>query len=323
MKLKRYLWIALIVSALTTSMALDVAAQDRPVWQSGVSFRDGTVIKMGVGFLPAGALEVSPSTVVVGKTLPDETDSHPFIRILRLDDGRVAMYEVRVRPLKQKRQFEVKLRSVTPTPQEAKDWGVDAARVESSFLRNYEAPIIVDNGDTLAIEVMRNPRTSVKLVDYFLISDRPVPEVENSRERLAKQAKVLATEDIELSLFGFEIRKNGKSILKREGGMRGRFVWLDMPDIGRFIFSLTPNSEAGGFLKAAYVTSQQISFSHGADQYDLITNEPIIHASGVYDVWMLFDPTFTLPISNPFKGQNGFSSGAADNFPGVKGVKEN
>lgn len=323
MKLKRYLWIALIVSALTTSLALDVAAQDRPVWQGGVSFRDGTVIKMGVGFVPAGALEVSPSTVTVGKTLPDETDSHPFIRILKFDDGRVAMYEVRVKPLKQQHQFEVKLRSVKPTPQEAKEWGVDAARVESSFLRNYEAPIIVDNGDTLAIEVMRNPRTSVKLVDYFLISDRPVPEVENNREALAKQARVLATEDIELSLFAFEIRKNGKSILKREGGIRGRFVWLDMPDTGRFVFSLTPNSEAAGFLKGAYVTSQQLSFSHGADQYDLITNEPIIHASGVYDVWMLFDPTFTLPMPNLVKGQNGFVSGAADNFPGVKGVKEN
>ena len=323
MKLKRYLWIALIVSALTTSLALDVAAQDRPVWQGGVSFRDGTVIKMGVGFVPAGALEASPSTIVVGKTLPEETDSHAFIRILKLDDGRVAMYEIRIKPQKQQRQFEVKLRSVTSTPQVAKEWGVDPARVQSSFLRNYEVPIIVDNGDTLAIEVMQNPRTSVKLVDYFLISDHPVPEVENNRQTLAKQARVLTTEDIELSLFGFEVRKNGKSIFKSGGGIRGRFIWLDMPDTGRFIFSLTPNSEAAGFSKAAYVTSQQISFTHGADQYDLITNEPIIHASGVYDLWMLFDPTFTLPMANLIKGQNGFVSGAADNFPGVKGVKEN
>src|SRR5688572_2405407 len=131
MKHKRYLWIALIVSALTTSMALDIAAQDRPVWQSGVSFRDGTVIKMGVGLVPAGALDLRPETITVGKMVPNEADSHPFIRILRLDDGRVAMYEVRVKSLKQKRQFEVKLRSVRPTPQEAKEWGVDAARVES------------------------------------------------------------------------------------------------------------------------------------------------------------------------------------------------
>src|SRR5687767_2585472 len=322
MNKNRYLWIALIVSALTTS-ALDVAAQDRPVWQGGVTFRDGTVIKMGVGLVPAGALDLRPDIITVGKMVPNEPDSHPFIRILRLADGRVAMYEVRVKPLEQKRQFEVKLRSVAPTPQQAKEWGIDALRVESSFLKNYEEPIIVNNGDTLAIEVLRNPRTSVRLVDYFLISDRPVPEVEKNRETLAKQAKVLAMEDIELSLHGFEIRKNGKSIFKREGGMSGRFIWLDVPNVGRFIFSLTPNAEAGGFVKAAYVTSQQISFTHGADQYDLVTSQPIVHASGVYDLWMLFDPTFTLPMSNLFKGHDGFPSGAADSFPGVKGVKVN
>src|SRR5688572_25113049 len=103
MKLQHYLWIALTASALTTFMAFDVAAQDRPVWQGGVSFRDGTVIKMGVGLVPAGALDLSPVSpgVVVGRMAPNEADSHPFIRMLRLGDGRVAIYEVRVKPLKQ------------------------------------------------------------------------------------------------------------------------------------------------------------------------------------------------------------------------------
>ena len=321
MKLERYLLMALAVTVLTTFMVFDAAAQDRPVWQGGVSFRDGTVIKMGVGIVPVGALDigaVNPGTVLVGMTVPNEPDVHPFIRMLKLSDGRVAIYQVRVKPLKEKHQFEVTLRSVSPTPKEAKEWNVDVSQLESSFLRNYEKPIIVDNGDTLAIEILGNPRTGARLVDYFLISDHPIPEVESNRDTLARQAKLLAMEDIELSVFGFDIRRNGKSIYKSEGGVRGRFIWLDMPGVGRFLFSVMPRSEAGGFVKAAYVTGQQISFSHGPDQYEVVTNQPIVFASGVYNLWMLFDPTFSSPSPSPFRGQgDGFSFGAADDFPGV------
>ncbi|MEK6280061.1 MAG: hypothetical protein AABN95_06870 [Acidobacteriota bacterium] len=323
MKSRRYLWRVLTFPVLTAFMTLAVAGQDRPVWQGGVSFRDGTVIKMGVGVVPAGALDLGPVSpgVVVGKMAPNELDVNPFIRMLKLGDGRVAIYQVRVKPLKDRRSFEVTLRSVVPTAQEAKEWSVDTTRIESSFLRNYEKPIIVDNGDTLAIEVMGNPRTGVKLVDYFLISDGPVPEVESNRDTLARQAKMLAMEDIELSVFSFDIRKNGKSIFKSQGGVRGRFIWLDIPGVGRFLFSLTPRSEEGGFVKTAYVTGQQISFSHGPDQYEVVTNQPIVHASGVYNLWMLFDPTYSAPTINPFRGQgDAFSVGAADDFPGVSGA---
>lgn len=321
MKLQRYLRIALTVSLFTSLMAFNAAAQDRPIWQSAVSFPDGTVIKMGVGLIPAGAADpvaVNPG-VVVGRMATNEIDGNPFIRMLKLGDGRVAIYEVRVKPLKQKRQFEVTLRSFTPTAEEAKEWSVDGARVESGFLSNYTKPIIVDDGDTLAIEVLGNRRTGVRLVDYFLISDRPVTEVEKNRDTLAKQARLLLMEDIELSVLGFGLRRNGKSIYKSEGGVRGRFIWLDVPGVGRFLFSLTPRSEAGGFVKAGYVTGQQISFSHGNDQYEVVTSQPIIPASGVFNLWMLFDATLSLPTTNPFRGEgDGFSFGAADDFPGIE-----
>jgi hypothetical protein len=325
MKLQRYLWSAFTVAVLTAFVAFDVAAQDRPVWQGGVSFRDGTVIKMGVGIVPADAIDLKDhgTGTVVGMMAPNEPDVHPFIRMIKLGERRVALYMVRVKPLKGRGQFEVTLRSVTPTPKQATDWNIDGAKVEADFLRHYEKPIIVDNGDTLAIEVLGNPRTGARLVDYFLISDRPVPEVESNRDTLARRAKLLAMEDIELSVFGFDIRRNGKSIYKSEGGVRGRFIWLDVPGAGRFLFSLMPRAESGGFTKAAYVTAQQISFSHGADQYEVVTNEPIVYASGVFNLWMLFDPTFSSPSSNPFPGQGeGFRFGAADDFPGVEGTSE-
>jgi hypothetical protein len=55
----------------------------------------------------------------------------------------------------------------------------------------------------------------------------------------------------------------------------------------------------------------------------VVTNQPIVHASGIYNLWMLFDPTFSAPTTNPFRGQDDqFSFGAADDFPGVKGISQ-
>src|SRR5918992_907415 len=112
MKLRRHFWMGLSLTVLTTFMALDIAAQDRPVWQGGVSFRDGTVIKMGVGIVPVGALDIGAvgAGTVVGMVSPNEPDVNPFIRMLKLGDGRVAVYQVRVKPFMDKKQFEVTLR---------------------------------------------------------------------------------------------------------------------------------------------------------------------------------------------------------------------
>jgi hypothetical protein len=320
MKLPSYF--AFVLTLLIGTFSVDAPAQDRPLWQGSVSFPDGTVIKTGVGIVPAGAIDIGTvnTGVIVGHTAADDIAAHPFIRTLSLADGRVVVYEVRVKPLEDRRRFEVTLLPGSPTAQQAKDWNIDLGRVEAAtFLSKYPKPLTINNGDTLAIEVLGNARTGAKLVDYFLISDGPFPDgfalAERNSGVEAVHPRPLSISDIELSIFRFEVRRNAQSIYKSEGGMRGRFIWLDVPGVGRFILTLEPKAEANGFESTAYVSGQQIVFSHGGNRYEIATKEPIIPASGTFSLWLRCDPTFSYPSINPFnKSNDQFGVGAADDL---------
>ncbi len=77
-------------------------------------------------------------------------------------------------------------------------------------------------------------------------------------DSFAAQARQLKAEDVELSVSGYELRGNGQSLYKTGGGCSGRFIWVDVPQIGRFVFSIVPKLEAEGFERAAYVSNQQL-----------------------------------------------------------------
>jgi hypothetical protein len=311
---------AFILTLLIGAFSVNALAQDRPVWTGSVSFRDGTVIKTGVGIVPAGSIDIGRVIpgVIVGYTAADDIAALPFIRTLSLADGRVVVYEVRVKPLEDRRRFEVTLRAGSPTAQQAKDWNIELERVDAAFLSNYPKPLTINKGDTLAIEVLGNPRTGAKLVDYFLISDGPVSDGPAPAENSGAEAvhpRPLSISDIELSIFRFDVRRNAQSIYKSEGGMRGRFIWLDVPGVGRFILTLEPKAEANGFESTAYVSGQQIVFNHGGNRYEIATKEPIIPASGTFSLWLRYDPTFSYPTINPFNKLNDqFGVGAADDL---------
>lgn len=166
----------------------------------------------------------------------------------------------------------------------------------------------------LALDVLINSRSGVKLVDYFRITSRP-PVMRRSIGNLSTTARPIDIGDVEFFVENFELRLNGKSIHTSKGGMGGRFIWLDVPQTGRFIFSLTPLTEADGFHRLAYLTRRQIVFSNGADQYELTSEHPIIPASGVFYLWVRLDPTFTFPSRLSYQSGNYFSIGAADRLP--------
>jgi hypothetical protein len=313
MKLKQYFLAIAGLLSLCFAGGSAALAQEHPSWGPAVSFPNGTFIQTGIGTIPAGA---------VGMTLPDAavatTSATPgqgvFRRILKLSDGRAIIYEITVKRLDEGKQFEVTLRSWMPTPEEAQQWAIDPARVETNFLSNYSAPLTVQDGDTVALDVLVNPRTGVKLSDYFQITSKPRAR-RSSIGDLSAIARSIEIGDVEFVVENFELRLNGKPFYTSKGGMSGRFVWLDVPQTGRFIFSLTPLSEADGFYRSAYVTRQQIVFTHGTDKYELTSERPIIPASGVFYVWLRLDPTFTFPSPASQTSGNYFSWGATGRLP--------
>jgi hypothetical protein len=314
MKLKQYFLIIAALSSFCFAGGRGAIAQERPSWGPAVSFPNGTFIQTGIGTIPAdagGAMVSNTSVATAASTTPEQG---VFRRILKLSDGRAIIYEIAVKRLDEGKRFEVTLGSWIPTAKEAAEMEIDPARVETNFLSNYSAPLTINDGDMLALDVLINPRTGVKLVDYFRVTSRR-PAVRSSIGDLSAMARSIEIRDVEFLVENFDVRLNGNSIYTSKGGMGGRFIWLDVPQTGRFIFSLTPVSETDGFHRSAYLTRQQIIFSNGADKYELTSEHPIIPASGVFYLWVRLDPTFTFPSRLSNQSGNYFSIGAADNLP--------
>lgn len=314
MKLKQYLPAIISLIFLNVFSGSTALAQERPSWGPTVSFPNGTFIQTGIGTSPAGVVEVTVTNTSVATAAASASDQSVFRRILKLSDGRAIIYEIAAKRLDEGRQFEVALRPWVPNTEEALDMEIAKARVEANFLINYSAPLMINNGDVLAVDVLVNPRTGVKLVDYFRITNRP-PVVRRSISNLSAIARSIEISDVEFSVENFELRLNDKLIYTSKGGVRGRFIWIDIPQTGRFIFSLTPLSEADGFHRLAYLARQQIVFSYGPDKYDLTSEHPIILASGEFYLWTRHDPTFTFPSRVAHRTGNDFSIGAADRLP--------
>jgi hypothetical protein len=312
MKLRSY--VLGIVALIFGLGGLVTNAQERPTWGPAVSFTNGTFIQTGIGTVPPGDSDLKVVNTEVMTAASSSPKRGVFRRILRLFDGRAIIYEIAVAQLDDNRSFEVSLGSWTPTADEAREMGINPARLETNFLGKYPGPITVNDGDLLALDVLLNPRTGVKLVDYFRITgSRPV--VRNNAPNPAATARPIEINDVEFAVENFELRLNGKEVYASKGGMSGRFIWLDVPQTGRFIFSLTPLAEADGFHRTAYLTRQQIVFNNGDDKYELTSEHPIVPASGVFSLWVRLDPTFTFPGRLFGQVGNHFSIGAADSLP--------
>ncbi len=314
MMFKRNVFVTAGLTLLYFAGAWTAVAQERPTWGPAVSFPNGTFIQTGIGTVPPGEAGVTVSNTSVATAASRTPERGVFRRVLRLSDGRAIIYEITVKRLDEGKQFEVTVGMWTPTPEEAREMEIDPARVETNFLSNYTAPLSINDGDMLAVDVLVNPRTGVKLVDYFRITSRP-PVVRRGIGSLSAMARPIEIGDVEFFVENFELRLNGKSIYASKGGMGGRFIWLDIPQTGRFIFSLTPLAESDGFHRSAYVTRQEIDFSNGADKYELTSEHPIIQASGLFYLWIRLDPTFKFPSTFSRHIGDHFSIGAADRLP--------
>lgn len=274
-------------------------AQEQPSWRMVLQLGEGIYVKTGIGTLPPNALDLDSAYRAisgVGYLARKLPEGGSIRRILKLADGRAIVYEVVVKQFERGKNFKVTLQPVTPTAQEAAQWGIDPQHIETEFLKSYSSPLTINDGDILALDVMVEPRSGVKLVDYFLLSNGP-PAKRDDPENLAGKVRQFTVEEVELSIEGYELRCNGESIHRSdESKARGRFIWIEIPKVGRAAFTLTPHGD-DGFLPVAIVNEDRIVFTLGADRYEWISRRRIAPGSGVYRLWMRHDQISSSPLN--------------------------
>jgi hypothetical protein len=309
-------------------------AAQKIVWNGSLGFGD-TTIRHGMASIPDGALKLGPDGQSSNITSSDR-DAASVVRAFKLADGRSIVYKLIVKRLENGTRFEVLLQAHEPTLEQVQKWGIDPGRVENGFLSKYTQPITLNSGDILSLDVLFEPRSRAKLVEFFQITTNdPIGprNPDNSDQVIARrnpdnlkaEARALTLDDLTLTVLGYEVRRNGEKINGGGGGTSGRYIWLGLPQVGRAIFTLSTPPEGAGFEQTAIVNKNQLIFSIDGAQYEWISKSRIVSAEGSFYVWMKFDPTFTFPpiiappkIAEKINAGTMWSYGSFDKWPGEK-----
>jgi hypothetical protein len=143
-------------------------------------------------------------------------------------------------------------------------------------------------GDVAAIDLLINPTTGQKIVEYLSVERANLDPT-----RIVKTTpRDLGIDDVELFLDRPRVWVNGKfleSTADSRGGIRAHALWLFLPGEGTFVIGLWP--EPGlGFQKAGMVQGSAMTFRNGASEYRVECASPIAPGSGIYNVYVHFEP---------------------------------
>lgn len=257
-----------------------------------VPMRSGAFVQIATESVPPGLAEGSFSFI--------ESEATPnLIHRVFVDkkDELYFGYELLVEPVAATRQFRVTVRPLSAEYEQT-------LRARRAFQNrrlhpSYNAsafdsrPQLIGDGDTFALDVLRNPRTGTKVVDFVTVShDDPRFQQARTSEGPPRDFSLA---DVPLKVTNYNLLVNGESAWRSTGGCSGPLVWFSLAGRGRFIFSLTPRP-GYDFKKVGAVEHNKISFAWGDDRFEWVSAQPVVGTGGNWSLWVLHDPGYSFDL---------------------------
>jgi hypothetical protein len=151
-------------------------------------------------------------------------------------------------------------------------------------------PQILDDGDSLALDLLVNTTRGVKIVDLVKVSfDRS--NLWNDSPRPAPRDFTL--DAVALKVVDFRLLIDGNLVAAGKPGtdFAGALIWCYVEGQGRFIFSLVPR-DGYQFQKLGIITENKIEFTVKGKNYQWLSSSPILPGAGTWNVWVLHDPGY-------------------------------
>jgi hypothetical protein len=166
-----------------------------------------------------------------------------------------------------------------------------AAPLSPMPLPKYPAPQLVNEGDTIALDLMVSPDGQQKLVDYITVSSHqsaePAAAITTAVPRDFTLDDGPLTPDFSRSTVWINGQKfAGAGAFSRKSGAT---FWFAFPGNGRYILSLAPRD---GFQKAGTIRDNVITFQDGGQQYEVRLAGPIAGAGNAWNLYLLHDAAY-------------------------------
>jgi len=187
--------------------------------------------------------------------------------------------------------------------------------IQQSAAMRFPAPQIIEDGDTVSLDVLVNPQTGTKLIDLITVSsnNQTIPTATSTAA-----PHDFSVDDVVLSVRGSELHINGEIPPESQSSTlscSGHLILFYVEGRGRFVFSIKPHNDYG-FEKAGEIVDNKISFTIGGDKYEWISKSPIVGAGGSWTLWVLHEPDYR--PTEPHFSSSKFMVGAMDNVKSLR-----
>jgi len=143
---------------------------------------------------------------------------------------------------------------------------------------SYPEPIVINMTDVIKIPLWVKAGT-----EWGVVGDRIRFAIDRPRP-----AREFTLDDVALKLTDYRLIINGevRSGERELEGIEGPLPSFYVPGKGLFILSIRPH-EGYAFQKVGMAEGNKISFSYGADKYELVSRDSVIPFGGKWHIWVL------------------------------------
>ena len=294
-------------SAFLLAVCLAASAYGQPglLGAAGTFSRDGW--KFSVSYVVEPPLSPGQHLSVKGQTDVMHTeakDGRPVIFHRFLTDPAAKIYcgyDVEVEPMEKPGYARLRFKPFSlRADQLPKEYHAESFRALDSPQFPAET---FQSGQTIAVDVLANPATGQKVVDYIEVSYEPI------RIPTKAEPRDFQVSDVILHIVGPSLRLNDTAVppaIVAAQVIARKLVWLSVPGRGRYLLSLSPYT-GYPFQKAGVAGGFGLSFSWNGDRYEWRTRESVTESSGAWNLYVLAAPQTPAEATAP-----GFSFGAVN-----------
>ncbi len=175
------------------------------------------------------------------------------------------------------------------------------ANLTAKSLPKYPEPVILNEGETITLDILENPKTGAKKSDVIKIYSKPKKFFSYFSDR--EKAKDFTIDDVQLRIDAPEILINGEKS-KIGGSASANIIYVALYGKGRFIFSFSPQP-GYNFQKNGIILDNKIMFDYNGESYEFISKSPILGMGGKWNLWVMADPdyksAYQLSPSSPYE----------------------
>jgi hypothetical protein len=196
-------------------------------------------------------------------------------------------YDLRLEPLADGKTLQLRIEPLTLSRAQAEENGIGAGW-KLLVPAKYPAVPPLRMGETLALDLLVNPATGQKIVDYLTLRRSRFDVVAASVP--PRDFKIT---DVELTLDRPRLFVNGKMVeasSKLDAGVSGGTVWFYLPGRGKFAISLFP--VPGLFWKSGTVAANVMTFRAQSSDYRVECRSPIAPGSELYNIYLHHEETW-------------------------------